>query len=703
MVNKLKYFLTLLIFFSALSAVAQNTYPGSYPAYPGAQQPSYMRDTARTPAKKLTDDQMMDTLRKREEHKRDTVVFTSKFIKVTNEALLRDSTQVFALDTGLNNFENYSPLYQPRSPRINLGSTGLPQRPLLFEPSKTIGFDVGQHTLDPYLIKPEDIQYYRARVAYTNLSLISGGKAEQIFKAIHTQNINPRLNVGANFNVIGSQGFYKRQNVSDIGVGLFSWYESKSKRYNLLGNLTFNTLKAPESGSIVDENVFGPKDPTQNTSLQGRMDEIPRLAGSADVWVTKGLYLKQFYYLGRIDSLKKGSDTSKVLPTNRIGYTFFYGTNQYKFTQNDVDTYRVFPDYYFSASTSRDSLAVQHVQNDFNYSFYLRAKSNSFVKNELKVDLGLTHDLYHYSMNVLDSVVNNVNQKVPLRINKDKSTFQNITLKARLGYRFSDKIGLETNFNQIVQGYNFGDYLYDAKLNLSGGDRAGRIILEAYAQSNKAPLVYANWISNHYIFTGNDFDKQRTNSLSFNYINDKLRFDLKAEYFLIDKYLYFAAQPGGIDAHPEQAGSPISLLKVSAGKNLSFGHWHFDNYLVYQKTDNESILRTPEFYLYSSLHFSKLFFTVLNSDIGVNVRYNTKYTAPSYAVGLGQFYNGADVTFNSFPVATVFAKATLYKTNLFVMYDYANQGLFSKGYYTVNRYPMGDAALRFGVSWTFFN
>lgn len=691
--NKLKYFFTFLICLAATAAMAQNPYAS--PATRGYNT----RDTVKT-APKLTDDQMIDTLRKREEHKKDTVVFSSKFIKVTKESLLNDSTQVFPIDTTTRNFENYNPLTQPRSPRINLGNTGLAQRPLLFEPTKSIGFDVGQHTLDLYLLKPEDIQYYRARVAYTNLTLYSGGKTEQIFKAVHSQNINPRLNVGFNFNTIGSKGTYNRQNVSDVNAALFTWYESRSKRYNLLGNLIFNTLKAPENGSITEDNIFGTN---QTGSVLNNASYNVRLQGSSDARITKGLYLKQFYYIGRIDSLKKGSDSSKVLPTNRIAYTFYYNVDQYKFLQNDVDNYRVFPDWYFSSTNSRDSLAVSHLQNDFNYTFYLRAKSNTVVKNELKVDLGLTQDLYSYSMNVLDSVINNLNQKVPLRINKDKNSFQNITLKARLGYRFSDKIGLETNFQQIVQGYNFGDYLYDAKLNLSGNSATGKLFLEAYTQSNRAPLVYTNWISNHFIFTGNDFSKQRTTSLAFNYINEKLKFDVKAEYFLLNNYLYFAAQPNGIDAHPVQAGAPISLLKISAGKNLTLGHWHFDNFVVYQKTDNQDILRTPDVYIYSSLHYAKLFFTVLNSDLGINVRYNTRYTAPSYAVGLGQFYNGADVRFTSYPVATLFAKATLYKTNLFVLYDYVNQGLFSNGYYTVNRYPMPNAGLRFGVSWTFYN
>jgi hypothetical protein len=140
------------------------------------------------------------------------------------------------------------------------------------------------------------------------------------------------------------------------------------------------------------------------------------------------------------------------------------------------------------------------------------------------------------------------------------------------------------------------------------------------------------------------------------------------------------------------------------GKNIAWRRWHFDNYVVYQKSDYQNTLRTPSVYTYSSLYYSKLFFNVLNSNIGLNVRYNTPYVAPSYAVGLGQFYNSSpNLTFSSYPVASVFFKATLIRTNIFVAYDYANQGLFSKGYYMVNRYPGPDHLLKIGVSWSFYN
>ncbi|MFI5158889.1 MAG: putative porin [Sphingobacteriales bacterium] len=702
--HKLKYLLILLIALIAQGAFAQLPGQPGYgqtgqPGYNNGQQISPFADTARRQAKHLTADQEIDTLRKQEEAKRDSVIFTNKFVKVTNERLLRDSTQVFPLDTTINNFENYSALYQPNDPKISLGHLGLDARDLLYEPSKTIGFDVGQHSLDLYVLHPEDINYYNTRVPYTVLSLVTGGTKEQVVKILHTQNIKPNWNMGFNLNFLGSRGFYSTngvlaQNVSNINAALFSWYQSKSRRYNMLANIMLNNIKAPETGGLSKgyNNVF----------TQSVLDKttIPvNLPRTYENWRDNGLYVKQFYYIGHVDTVEKGGDTAKVVPTQRIAYTFHYNVQTYEFLQNDQDTAHVFPDYYFSSNRSRDSLSVHHLQNDFAYSFALRSRA---AKNVIKLDVGLTQDFYQYTQSVSDSIVNKYGIQVVHADHLQTNSFEDLTLKGRLGYSFSNRAAFEANVNQIVQGRDFGDFLYDFKLMLAGNNKAGKIILNAYTQSSSPPLVYTSWISNHYIFH-NSFSNQKTNSASFNYINNALQLDLKAEYFLLTDYLYFTADANSNDAHPTQLSSPISLLKVTLSKNLEWRRWHFNNTIVYQKTDNQSTLRTPDLYTYSSLYYSKLLFNVLNTSIGTDVRYNTSYLAPSYAVGLGQFYNGPDVTFSSYPKATVFIKATLMHTNLFVMYDYANQGLFSKGFYTVNRYPMEDAQLKFGISWTFFN
>lgn len=198
----------------------------------------------------------LDSLRKKEEETVDSVVFTAKYIRYTNRLLLKSATQTLPIDTNLESFQNYSPLYQPQSPTIGLGNLGIAYRDMLFTPSKNIGFDAGFHALDRYLMTQEDIRYYRARSPYTELYYVNGSFQEQILRVTHSQNVKPNLNIGANYNRLGSDGLYTNQDASHLNAALFTWYESPNKRYNLLANGLFNTIKAGENGSTTNDNVF---------------------------------------------------------------------------------------------------------------------------------------------------------------------------------------------------------------------------------------------------------------------------------------------------------------------------------------------------------------------------------------------------------------------------------------------------------------
>lgn len=623
----------------------------------------------------------LDSLRRIEEQKPVETVPNAQYIRYTTNDLLKDSTQTLPLDTTLRNFENYSPIYQPDRPTVNLGNIGLSARDLLFTPSKTIGFDPGFHALDFYLLRQDSIRYYRARSPYTELYYINGGQSEQIFKVTHTQNIKPNWNFGANYFRNGSQGFYKNQKADHTNISLFTWYESPNKRYNLLADLLFNTLKAGENGSIVKDTIF-----TTEKSLSTAA-EIVRFSGNGtnmprQTWRQKGFFLKQFYYIGKI--AKDSVAVSGVSAIQRLSYTLNYTSDMYKFFRNEPDTYGALPAISATELTN-DSTTVKNLQNEFTYSFYLRGKSLSFIKNELKLDLGIRNNLYTYEQMGY------------------KANFQNTTLKASLDYRFSDRVNITGDLNQLAYGKNAGDYLYEARANFLLSKSVGRIILGAYIQ-NKSPEQLFERSNYQYHIWDLNFDKTRTTNFSFAYGNSPFRFLAKADYYLISNYLYYAETSIAKQIHPVQAGSPINLLKVTLKKDFKTGKFNFDNVVVYQKTDFQNILRTPEIYTYNSIYFASRFFKVLYTNIGFDIRYNTSFSNQAYSLNLSQFYNGPDVAEHStFPVANIWVKATLKRTNLLLKYDFANDGMFSEGYYTVRRYPMPPGLLKFGLSWKFYN
>jgi len=616
--------------------------------------------------------------------KEDSVIYSAKHIRYTNLSMLKEGTQTKGIDTTLANFQNYSPLYKPERPTIGLGSAGLAYRELLFRPSKTIGFDAGFHSLEAYRLTQDSMRFYRTRTPYTELYYVNGRKEEQTFKVIHTQNVKPNLNIGAVYNRLGAEGFYVNQRAEHLNAALFAWYESPKKRYNILGDVLFNTIKAGENGSTTNDSLYN-GDPIDKVAVPVRLS-----ARGSDrpmqTWRQTQFFIKQSYYIGRRDSLPDGELGEKILPTQRVSHALTYTRDRYKFYRNEEDVRGAFPILPSQSFTlTNDSTRVSNLRNEFNYSFYLRGKALSFIKNELKLDLGLQNDLYHYEQ--LDY----------------KSNFSNTSLKAALAYRFSDKVNIEADLNQIAQGRHAGDFLYEANTSFLLSKSIGRIVLGAYVQ-NKSPEQMFERVNYQYHSWDKNFNRTKLSNLSFKYENTKYQFSARAEYFLISDYLYYKETSVAQQITPDQFGTNINLLKLSLAKNFKMGRFSLDNYLVYQKTDFQDILRTPEIYTYNSFYYASRFFKVLYTNLGFDVRFNTPFKAPAYAINVSQFYNNNNaLEFSTYPVIDVWVRATLKRANLFLKYDYVNQGLFSKGYYTVRSYPMPDKLLKFGVSWKFYN
>ncbi|SOD15494.1 putative porin [Pedobacter xixiisoli] len=636
----------------------------------------------------------LDSLRKKEQMGKDSVVFTSKYIRYTTRKLTKDSIQTIPLDTTLTGIQNFSPIAQPRYPTVGTGLVGLAVTPLLFDPVKTIGFDAGFHSLDMYRFTHDDTKFYRARTPFTSLSYISAGDNVQLLKIIHSQNIKPNWNFGANFNRIGANGFYKRQRGDVLNGTLFTWYQTRNKRYNIWVDAVFNTMKAQENGSILKDTVIFSKG---GNTLVSKVTEPVRLNSASQLYRYNSLMIRQSYFVGRIDSTTN-STTQNILPTNKVTHTFVYNNSSFSFKKDEEDLEGVFPSIAVSDLVfTNDTTNVKHIQNEFIYSFFLRAKNSSIIKNELKIDAGIRNDIYSFKQQVLQ---------------RDTSIFfgrnfsaQNTTLLGALGYRFSDKVDVNLNVQQIFQGRNAGDYLYEASSNFALNEKTGKIVMSVYTQNKSPEEIFNRYYGNHYQWDRrNDFSRTKTTNFSFAYINNFLKLDASASYYLISSYLYFLPS-STLDRAivPEQFNGEISLLQFKVGKQVDAGSFHINAYGVYQKTDQQSLLRTPEIYLFASVYKDQTFFKVLKTQIGFDVFYNDSYLAKSYSIAASQFYNGDAVTFSSKPIVDAWVKVGLRRANLFAKYQYVNQGLLSGGYYTVNRYPMPDRLLTLGFTWNFYD
>ncbi|MGK6352602.1 putative porin [Parapedobacter sp. DT-150] len=631
----------------------------------------------------------LDSARAAEDNKEDSVIFSARYIRYTTLAMMKQGTFTYQIDTLHQNFQYYNPQNQPKNPSIHLGSYGLATRDLLFVPDKTIGFQTGFHSLERYVYQPDSVKYYRARAHFSELYNVGFFFDDQVLRAKVTQNINPHLNIGAEFHAARADGYYFNQQYNEIKPVLFAWYESPNHRYNLLTNAVFNRLISSENGSVLNDTLFrypqrGNSD-SESTRLRGTRDERPR-----HTWRDNSFFVRQSLFVGRLDTINPGQPEQQLLPTNRMSHSIQLRTRNYQFYKNEPDINNAFP--FGESVLTQDTTQVNTITNDFGYSFYLRGKSLAFIKNEVKLDLGYQHDMHWYR-------------------DRGYQTFlQNSMLKAGVGYRFSDRVTITGDLNQIVQGANFGDYRYEAKADVLLSNTIGRIVLGAYTQ-NKSPEWLFQRANYTYHQWTHDFAKTKTTSFSFAYENPSLGFSGKAEYFLIANHLYFKevdnpdADPRLLRAvEPAQLGNNIDLLKISIGQNFRLGRFHLDNYAVYQRSDYNAVLAIPELYTWHSFYYNGLLYKIVDFNLGFDVRFNTPFRTPSYAINIGQFYNdNAAIEFSTYPIVDVWTTATLKRANLFLSYNFVNQYLWPEGYYTVRRYPMNNANLRVGIAWKFYD
>lgn len=631
----------------------------------------------------------LDSARAKEDNKKDSVVFTAKYVRYTNLATLKRLTKTYQIDTSHVNFQYYNKQNLPWNPSINLGSYGLATRDLLFNSNKSIGFQSGYHALERYLLTSDSIQYFRARARFSELYAVGFFFDDQVFRARLAQNINPNLNIGAEYHATNTDGYYNNQTYSDRKGSVFAWYESPSKRYNLVSNFTFNTLDATENGSVLNDTLF--RDTSDNTSpsrypvrLNGTQANRPY-----NKWKDMSVFLRQSYYIGRIDTVNGKGPDAEIHPTNVIAHNSSVRQQKFIFFKNQQDLYNAFP--FKSLEWVDDTTKITTISNDFTYSFYLRGKA---MKNEAKVELGFQNDLIWYS----DSLMSNF--------------YQNSMVKGSVGYKFSDKVDVNFAANQIVLGRNFGDFLYEAYADVHLSEAIGKLRIGAYSQNKSPEMIFQNANLAYHQWNEGDLnlDKIKTQNLSFAYANNKIGFNGKVEYFLINNYTYFHEIPNpnnelarARQIETLQAGN-LNLLKLTVGQNFKVSKWHLDNMVVYQKSDAMDVLATPELYTFHSLYYANILYNVMDFRIGMDVRFNTPFKTPSYAINAGQFYNdNLGIKFSTYPIVDFWLTANIDRVNLFLSYNFANQHVYPKGYYTVRRYPMNPAFLRFGVSWKFYD
>ena len=288
-----------------------------------------------------------------------------------------------------------------------------------------------------------------------------------------------------------------------------------------------------------------------------------------------------------------------------------------------------------------------------------------------------------------------------------------------VGGQLSKTQGRTLHYNVVgefgVAGISAGELHVDGGIDLNLPLLRDTITLYAsgFYHHERPAFYYRHYQSRHFWWDDQDLKFTDHLHLQGQIAYPKTGTTLRAAYDIIHNHTYlstaYTAQDNsrlGNQVGVKQSSDAISIFTAQVGEDLAFGPLHWESLVTLQKSTSESVLPLPLINAYTNLYLRFKIARVLKCDFGADARYFTKYEAPEYVPGLGQFAvqgNESKVEVGNYPIVNVYANFHLKQTRFFIMYSHANAGSGKRAYFFVPHYPLNGSVLRFGLSWNFFN
>ena len=403
---------------------------------------------------------------------------------------------------------------------------------------------------------------------------------------------------------------------------------------------------------------------------------------------------------------KKAAEDSLWYKTEYVPVTSFIHTlkfDNYKrlYTAHDVpDGYYANTFYDLANDSINDKTRFYELNNTF--AVALLEGFNKWAKAGLKAYV--THNLRHYTLP--DSI-------------GGTNSYTNHSVYA--GGQISKREGKTLHYNLAaefgVAGADAGDMFLDANADLNVPLFGDTVTLEANAFLHRTTpaFYYSHYHSKHFWWDNDELERFTHSRISATLSSQKTRTAIKVAFDNIKNYTYFGhayniTEDYGRTANEvnvRQCPDGISLFTAQLSQDLTFGPLNWETVLTYQKSSKQDVLSVPALNLYTNLYLKFKIAKVLKCDFGADMRFFTKYEAPDYAPGLGQFTiqenEASRVKLGGYPIVNVYANFHLKHTRFFIMMSHVNAGSGSREYFLTPHYPLNGRILRFGLSWNFFN
>ena len=549
----------------------------------------------------------------------------------------------------------------------------------------------------PYIITPQNVKFYHTTTPYSSVGYKKGfvtNLDQNDISFMFTGNVSRRTNLGMTIDYLNSYGRFSNQEGKTVFGSVFGSYNGD--HYSLQAAFTWNTLSNFENGGLSNPN-----------DLQGSLkpEDMPvKMKGMSAFRYLSG-YLNHYYsicvererkvnYRERDEEgnwVKKDSIKIEYVPVTTFRHVFETTDATKRYVEKPT-VKGFYSDIYRDSVATKDTAACLTIKNTLSVTF--EEEFNTWLKFGAIV----------YAMNETQRHILRDSIIPPPSIN-DSICHTQWTNNLYIGGALYKNRGKHRHYgfdgNVCLLGYKLGEFQVNG--HLDAGFRLGKdsMTLAAHAYfKNETPDFYLqHYRSNHYQWE-NDFNK----TLRFHiggevaYPTKWVKPKLKVAFENITQHIYF--DENGL---PQQMNGNIQLLSADLQLNLTTPWVNLDNRVVYQHTSS-AYLPLPALTMYNNLYYHGTWVKALDVQIGVDMRFFTKYYAPVLNPALGQFCIQNQEQVGNYPVMNVYANfyVKYIRLKLFAQYQHFNASFMNKQYFSMPTYPMAPDMFRAGLSWHFY-
>jgi hypothetical protein len=592
---------------------------------------------------------------------------------------------VFSLSNRFKQADKYSPV------NAGLGNYGLPSYQLSFFDRITDPDKFLYNYYYPFMHLPSNAVFMNTQTPYTELDWSFAGPketSEQTFRVRHSQNVNRFLNFGLIYDIVFDLSQYNYQRASDKTFTFYSSYTGI--KYKLYFSAGINNILSYENGGILkgaDLNEPNSLDiPTNLGGLNKANSELKN----------RNILLVQRYTIGNNPVVKDDTLTHKKQGffglSGTFSHIFILETNARTYKDNSPFSQLYDSVVYVSPIITADSLNARSFKNTVRFDF----STDASRKFTLGGGVGIRNEILSYSHII----------PIPFTFSPLPSKWHrgSNVLLGKLHNNIGEKFGWVATGELYLTGYRAGDFTLNGEIYKSFFWKKGVAswVLTGSMMNRQPSFWYDQWGGNNFQWN-NNFKKEFRIDVGSAFRYPARKIELKFNYAIIKNYMDFDST-----AHPSQFTGGLSVASITLKNELRAWKFHLASDIIVQKSSNSDILDLPLATIRSAGYFEHLFRFhrtggKLNTQLGVDVIYNTTYHPYSYMPATGRFYRQNMFTAGDYPFINVFLNFKVKRTRVFIMMDHVNAKLMGFHYEMVPSYPMNIRMLRYGLSWTFYN